>query len=142
MAIKQVIVCIGILSVVIMAAMTIMIIDSRMIRKDELENAVTVSCKNTFDKMVAADEDSDKKSEYNNSGEESEYNNSGKVKEIQNDFIDELFLNITSESDDICVMFYGVDFENGLLSVGVTESYKNLLGITTKLTVYRTMILE
>ncbi|MCR5836392.1 MAG: hypothetical protein K6G88_07790 [Lachnospiraceae bacterium] len=112
------------MSVVIMASLTIMIINSKMIRRDELESAVALSCRNTLSKMV----------EETDSLREEE-----QAKDV---FFQELFLNMRSESDDICVSFYDIDCDNGLLSVGVKESYKNLLGITTTLHVKRTVILQ
>lgn len=115
--------CIGFLSVVIMCGITIINIDSKMIRRDELENAVAVSCKNTITKMT-------------------EEKGITESKKAESEFINDLFLNIESDSDNINIKFYGVDCKRGLLSVGVTEKYKNLLGKTVELYVKRTVILQ
>lgn len=108
---------------VFLTGLTIMTINSKMTRKDELEYAVSTATQQTLKEMVMDDSD---------------VTDENAVRAL---FTRNLFMNIQSDSE-ITIQFKGIDIRKGLLSVNVCETYKNILGYETELSVTKTAIYE
>lgn len=115
---RQVTVVIGLAVIIFISGLTIMSINSKSIRKDELEVAVATAAQQTV-----------KSSEISSEEDMMAY------------FIKNLFMNIKADGD-IGVEFMGVDCEKGLLDVKVTEKFYYPSGTEEKICVRKTAILE
>lgn len=121
---KQFITVIGIAVIVTLIAMTLLSEQSRSSRQDELERAVSGAVKQTV-KATHADGQTDITSN----------------KEMVAHFVNVVSNNIKSDGD-ISVKVLGVDYEDGLLDVKVSETFKYLNGKEKTIEVRKCAIYE
>lgn len=110
--------------VILVCGMTIMAVNNKSTRQDELEYAVSAAVQQTLKEAKAS-------TNYRSLSQE-------KVKAM---FIQNLFMNIQSEGN-IEVEFYGIDYRFGLLDVKVTEKFEYVGGKEGEISVRKTAIYE
>ena len=103
---KQIIIIVGTIVIIFIAAMTIVSVESKDLRTDELNRAVSASIKKTVS--------------------DSQIENQSTIlsnKEMVAYFIQLLSVNMKGKGD-VTVEVYDADYKEGLLSVAVTEKFK------------------
>lgn len=121
---RQAIIIIGMIIIIFMSAISIISINTKSTRKDELDIAVSAAVQQTV--------------KYSKPSEEKRMNSND---DMMASFVKNLALNLNSDSN-ITVQFHGVDYENGLLSVTVTESFNYITGKEEKIKVSKTAIYD
>lgn len=121
---RQAIIIIGMIIIIFMSAISIISINTKSTRKDELDIAVSAAVQQTV--------------KYSKPSEEKRMNSNDNM---MASFVKNLALNLNSDSN-ITVQFHGVDYENGLLSVTVTESFNYITGKEEKIKVSKTAIYD
>ena len=119
---KQIIIIVGTIVIIFIAAMTIVSVESKDLRTDELNRAVSASIKKTV---------SDSQIE----------NQSTILSEMVAYFIQLLSVNMKGKGD-VTVEVYDADYKEGLLSVAVTEKFKYVNGKNGEITVRKSAIAE
>ena len=107
---KQIIIIVGTIVIIFIAAMTIVSVESKDLRTDELNRAVSASIKKTVS--------------------DSQIENQSTIlsnKEMVAYFIQLLSVNMKGKGD-VTVEVYDADYKEGLLSVAVTEKFKYVNG--------------
>ena len=114
---KQIIIIVGTIVIIFIAAMTIVSVESKDLRTDELNRAVSASIKKTVS--------------------DSQIENQSTIlsdKEMVAYFIQLLSVNMKGKGD--------ADYKEGLLSVAVTEKFKYVNGKNGEITVRKSAIAE
>ena len=107
---KQIIIIVGTIVIIFIAAMTIVSVESKDLRTDELNRAVSASIKKTVS--------------------DSQIENQSTIlsdKEMVAYFIQLLSVNMKGK-ENVTVEVYDADYKEGLLSVAVTEKFKYVNG--------------
>lgn len=121
---KQIIIIVGTIVIIFIAAMTIVSVESKDLRTDELNRAVSASIKKTVS--------------------DSQIENQSTIlsdKEMVAYFIQLLSVNMKGKGD-VTVEVYDADYKEGLLSVAVTEKFKYVNGKKGEITVRKSAIAE
>lgn len=121
---KQIIIIIGMAAVILLVTLSIVSIEGKMDRQDELDRAVSAAVKQTV-KASQIDEQKDITSD----------------DEMVAEFIQLMSVNLNSDSD-IKVEVMGVDYKEGMLDVKVTESFTYLNGRKGSVTIRKCAIYE
>lgn len=121
---RQAVIIIGMMVMVLIVGITVMSVNSKSTRKDELENAVATAVQQTV--------------KYSGPSENPIYASN---EEMMASFVKNLTLNMNSDGD-IEVEIYGADYEKGLLSVKVTQFFKYVTGKEASIEVRKTAIYE
>lgn len=121
---RQAIIIIGIIIIIFMTTISVISINTKLTRKDELDIAVSVAVQQTVKYSKP-------------SGEERISSN----EDMMASFVKNLALNLSSDSN-VTVQFHGVDYENGILSVTVTESFDYITGKEERIKVRKTAIYD
>ena len=119
---KQIIIIVGTIVIIFIAAMTIVSVESKDLRTDELNRAVSASIKKTVS--------------------DSQIENQSTIlsdKEMVAYFIQLLSVNMKGKGD---VTVDDADYKEGLLSVAVTEKFKYVNGKNGEITVRKSAIAE
>ena len=118
---KQIIIIVGTIVIIFIAAMTIVSVESKDLRTDELNRAVSASTVS-----------------------DSQIENQSTIlsnKEMVAYFIQLLSVNMKGKGD-VTVEVYDADYKEGLLSVAVTEKFKYVNGKNGEITVRKSAIAE
>ena len=124
MCMKQIIIIVGTIVIIFIAAMTIVSVESKDLRTDELNRAVSASIKKTVS--------------------DSQIENQSIIlsdKEMVAYFIQLLSVNMKGKGN-VTVEVYDADYKEGLLSVAVTEKFKYVNGKNGEITVRKSAIAE
>ena len=121
---RQTIIIMGMVIIIFMSAISIISINTKSTRMDELDMAVSAAVQQTV--------------KYSKLSGERRMNSND---DMMASFVKNLALNLNSDSN-ITVQFHGVDYENGLLSVTVTESFNYITGKEGKIKVRKTAIYD
>lgn len=121
---KKIIIIVGTIVIIFIAAMTIVSVESKDLRTDELNRAVSASIKKTVS--------------------DSQIENQSIIlsdKEMVAYFIQLLSVNMKGKGN-VTVEVYDADYKEGLLSVAVTEKFKYVNGKNGEITVRKSAIAE
>ena len=121
---KQAIIVIGIAVLVMLVSLTLLSVESRMDRQDELDRVVSAAVKQTV-------KDSQIKYQVSITSD----------KEMVAQFIQNMCTSITSDGD-LQVEVMGVDYKEGMLDVLVTERFSYLNGKEAKITTRKCAIYQ
>lgn len=115
---------IGLIVTILICGMTIISVNDKSARKNELEYAVAAAVQQSTKEMCYSTE-----------------SNLFLEEIIKSKFVQNLCTNIQSK-EEIEVSFYGIDYKKGLLDVEVTAEFVNLAGKKEKISVRKTAICE
>lgn len=121
---KQMIIVISMAVIILLVSMSLLAVDSKSKREDELNKAVSAAVKQTV-KISQVEEQTEITSD----------------EEMVGEFIQLLSLNVSGESD-LSIEVMGVDYREGILDVKVTEIFPYFNGKKGKISVRKCAIYD